>query len=427
MADRRPVWALPPWIEESLREELPDGWSIVTSDEATDGSGDGAAALTPALERELSGAEVYLGYGLPAELVRRAPDLRWAHSGAAGVRGSITPELRASSIVFTNSAGIHAPPVAETVLAMMLHFFRGLDFAVRNHQRRRWSKLPFLRAETPVRELGSATVGIVGHGGIGRSVARLSRSFGARVLAVRRRQGGGTAWTDGGEGGIGATEINRYRATTGKALIDGNEDRLPKSTDAGSRTARGSLTKAGSFDAGDMDHGAVDGGDVLDDGAAVDHGAAVDGGEAVDGGVADVRGPEALPALLRASDAAVIALPDTPATRGLIDDRAFSQMKPGALLVNVSRGRVVDETALVRALRSGRLRGAALDVFQNEPLSADHPLWDFDNVLLTPHVSAVSREYWRREFDLIRHNLKCHLEGAPLERWRNVVDLQHGY
>jgi phosphoglycerate dehydrogenase-like enzyme len=101
-------------------------------------------------------------------------------------------------------------------------------------------------------------------------------------------------------------------------------------------------------------------------------------------------------------------------------------MKPGAVFVNVARGKIADEDALVDALRTGRLRGAGLDVFAREPLAPDHPLWTLDNVLITPHVSPVTDRFWRREADLILHNLEAFLAGKP-EEMRNVVDIEAGY
>ena len=101
-------------------------------------------------------------------------------------------------------------------------------------------------------------------------------------------------------------------------------------------------------------------------------------------------------------------------------------MKAGSILVNVARGSIVDEGALVEALREGRLRGAGLDVFDSEPLSGSSPLWEMPNVLVTPHVSPVTRHFWRREADLILHNLHCFLDNRP-EDMRNVVDRDAGY
>ena len=89
-------------------------------------------------------------------------------------------------VVFTNSAGIHAAPIAETVLAMILYFARGLDFGVQGQQRREWATDPFLEADSPLFELADATVGIIGYGGIGKEVARRVASLGASVLGLKR-------------------------------------------------------------------------------------------------------------------------------------------------------------------------------------------------------------------------------------------------
>ena len=127
----------------------------------------------------------------------------------------------------------------------------------------------------------------------------------------------------------------------------------------------------------------------------------------------------------------VLCAPETAETRGLLDGAALARMNDGAVLVNVGRGKLLDEDALVAELRSGRLRGAALDVFAKEPLREGHPLWGLPNVLVTPHVSAVTRGFWRRETDLILHNLACYLRKddptGPDTRWRNVVDKDAGY
>jgi phosphoglycerate dehydrogenase-like enzyme len=132
----------------------------------------------------------------------------------------------------------------------------------------------------------------------------------------------------------------------------------------------------------------------------------------------------ALPELLARSDYAVLALPLTPETRGLIDARALSALRPDAVLVNVGRGAVVDEAALVDALRAGRLRGAALDVFVQEPLPAGHPFYALDSVLLSPH-SADQVAGWREAAqDVFLEMLARVLSGQPP---LNVVDKRRGY
>jgi phosphoglycerate dehydrogenase-like enzyme len=139
------------------------------------------------------------------------------------------------------------------------------------------------------------------------------------------------------------------------------------------------------------------------------------------------HGREGLERLLDESDVVVLSAPETPETRGLLGALELSRMRSGALLVNVARGRLVDEAALVRALTEGRLRGAGLDVFAEEPLPTGHPLWKLPNLILTPHVSAVTRGFWRRETDLILANLGCFLAGASPSEWENVVDKRAGY
>jgi phosphoglycerate dehydrogenase-like enzyme len=254
-------------------------------------------------------------------------------------------------IVFTNSAGIHAEPVAEAVLAMILHFGRGFDFAAAAQRRREWWKRPYYEADTPLFELPEVTIGILGFGGIGREVARRVAALGSRVLALKRR--------------------------------------TPVAADAALEPVGGGASLASRIE-------------VLGVAAGLDR-------------------------LLAESDVLVITAPETAETRGLIDASALARMRPGALLVNVARGNIVDESALLGALRSGRLRGAALDVFWKEPLPEDHPLWEMPNVLVSPHVSPVTHGFWRREAGLILRNLERYLRRAPLEAWENVVDKRSGY
>ena len=142
--------------------------------------------------------------------------------------------------------------------------------------------------------------------------------------------------------------------------------------------------------------------------------------EAVDH-VDELRPIDELPALAARADAAVCVLPGTDATRGLLDASFFAALKPGAIFVNVGRGTAVDETAMIDALRDGRLRGAALDVFEQEPLPPESPLWELDNVLLSPHDTARVAAEDERQVELFCDNLRRDLAGEPL---RNVVDLE---
>ena len=118
--------------------------------------------------------------------------------------------------------------------------------------------------------------------------------------------------------------------------------------------------------------------------------------------------------VLSRADWVVVALPHTPETRGLFDARAFASIKPGARFINVGRGELVDEPALINALQSGHLAGAGLDVFATEPLPVDNPLWAMDNVIITPHNSGWSTRADQRAEDLFLDNLDRYLRGAPL-------------
>jgi phosphoglycerate dehydrogenase-like enzyme len=134
--------------------------------------------------------------------------------------------------------------------------------------------------------------------------------------------------------------------------------------------------------------------------------------------------PAELPYLLGESDYVVLAVPLTPETRGLIGEKELRAMRPSAVLVNIARGAVLDEDALVRALKEGWIAGAALDVFRQEPLPPESPLWDLPNVLLTPHVSGGTPRYMERAAGLFSQNLRRYLSGEPL---RNVVHPERGY
>jgi phosphoglycerate dehydrogenase-like enzyme len=141
-------------------------------------------------------------------------------------------------------------------------------------------------------------------------------------------------------------------------------------------------------------------------------------------GILSVLSPDALHDELPRADLVVLAAPQTSGTWHLIGDRELSLMKRDAILVNVSRGKLVDEAALVRALDGRRLRGAALDVFEHEPLDPASPLWGRPDVLITPHVSGFHAGYWPDATRLFAENLRRFEAGQPLE---NLVDKHAGY
>lgn len=124
------------------------------------------------------------------------------------------------------------------------------------------------------------------------------------------------------------------------------------------------------------------------------------------------------------ADFIVLAAPETLETTKMMGEREFSLMKPSAYFINVARGALVDEPALIRALQQGLIAGAALDVTAQEPLPPGNPLWKLDNVFITPHVSAVSEHLWERQAELLMDNLERWFNGREL---RNRVDLARGY
>lgn len=135
-------------------------------------------------------------------------------------------------------------------------------------------------------------------------------------------------------------------------------------------------------------------------------------------------GRDGLIDMIRESDYLVAAAPLTPDTRSMISEREIAAMKPNAVLMNVGRGPVIDEPALIRALREGKIRGAALDVFTSEPLPPGHPLFEFDNVLLSPHCADNTPTWNTDSMRFFLRNFERFAKGEPLE---NVVDKHAGY
>ena len=334
LASQRPVWRPTQAFLDALVAAAGRDWKVdvVTAPSSSDGDGSGGSAEAVATA---AGAEVYIGWGIPeAVLEAGRGTLRWVHTAAAGVSASLTPALKASGAILTNSAGVHADPIAEWVVAAVLHFFRGMDLAREAQNARRWAKDAFTGLPAVTRELAGSRVAVYGLGGIGRAAAERFAALGADVRAVRRRP------------------------------------------------ALGGLP-----------------------------------------GVATV-GPGQAGWVLEGAAALVVTAPLTPGTRAAIGAPQLALLADGAVVVNVSRGAIVEEAALRAALDAGKLRGAALDVFDQEPLAPDHWLWAHPRVLVHPHVAAVTPGYWVRQQALVLENWKRYREGKEL---RNVVDTKAGY
>jgi phosphoglycerate dehydrogenase-like enzyme len=261
-----------------------------------------------------------------SDFLRRAPRVRWIQSSSSGVGEWVRRlGLVDAPVVVTNAAGIHATPLAEFALFAMLYFARRWPRMAAEQRAHHWERCA-------IDTLENKTLGIIGLGQVGRTVARLARQFGMRVVGTRR---------SGAESGV-------------------------------------------------------------------DH----------------VYSADEVRVVLGQSDYVVLCVPHTAETAGLIGAGELARMKPGAVLINIARGTIVDEAALIEDLRSGRLAGAALDVFSREPLPADSPLWDMPTVLVTPHSMSTACNENERLTDLFCDNLRRYLTSAPL---RNQVDKVRGY
>ncbi len=329
-------WALKPEGEATIRQAAPPGWRVSFVRAATISDGDGSPTPSAEALAAIAGAEVYFGFGISRPLFLAGTNLRWVHSATAGMGSLLFPELVASDVLLTNSAGVHGPPIAESVLAGVMHFLRGLDVAVDQQRSREWSKSFFVSGDSPLREVGDVRVLVIGAGGIGSEVATRFQALGAVCVGIRRRPELGTP-----------------------------------------------------------------------------------------PGFARVAGPDALEAELRDADVVVVAAPMTPRTDGLLNAARLDLLPRQAIVVNVARGALVDEGALAERLADGRLRGAVLDVFSQEPLAPSSPLWPLRSALLTPHVSAVSPlRFWPRQLSLFVDNWSRYDQGETL---RNLVDKEAGY
>jgi phosphoglycerate dehydrogenase-like enzyme len=331
LASPHAAWSIPPAVVQRIRDALGAPWELVevAAPEPSHGPG------TPEAVAAARGAEVYFGHVVPAGVVEAGRGtLRWVHTVTAGVGPSL-PHLRGTPIVLSNSAAVHADPIADWAIAAIGYFARGLDRMREFQAAGRWAWADFAGFEVPVREFGELRLGVFGLGGIGSAVARRGIALGMSVAGVRARP-----------------------------------------------------ARAGPP------------------------------------GVRWVGGPADLLRLAAESDCLVIAAPHTNETRGAVGRAVLERLPRDAIVVNVSRGTLLDETSLLDLLNASRIRGAALDVFSTEPLPAGHPFWRHPRVLVSPHVSGVTARFWERETGLIVENLRRYLAGSPLA---NTVDPEAGY
>ena len=308
---------LAPETEERLRALAPGYDLLVTRDAET------IAAAMPEIE-------VVSGH-IGLEQVLAMPNLRWYQQWGAGAEWIMEhPEIRERGLVVTNVSGVHAVPISEHLLAMMLALARRIPDAVHAQDRHEWLRGGWSH---PVFELAGKTLLLIGVGAIGHRTARLAASLEMHVIGLRR-----------------------------------DPERQVQ-------------------------------------------------------GIERMVGPDDLDAVLPEADLVVLTVPLTPETRHLIGARQFALMKPTASIYNIGRGGTIDQEALIEALRSGQIAGAGLDVTDPEPLPAESPLWDLDNVLITGHYSGSTPAYDERALAIFEENLGRYARGEPL---RNRLDLTLG-
>lgn len=295
-------------------------------------------------DRKTSAEVIYAISAVPR--LDQAPNLRWVQAHWAGVDQLREHVLWDSDVVITNASGIHAPNIAQYVMAQILAWAHRVPRWLRYQSESTW---PEGRWEKFVPdELRGKTLGVVGYGSIGRELARVAKAFGMTVLATKRdaRQ------------------------------LEDTDFTIPDTGDPAGRLP------------------------------------------------ARIYPGEATRSMIAECNYVVITLPLTKKTNHLFDEEMFRAMRQDAFLVNVGRGPIVDEEALIRALKKGWIAGAGLDVFSTEPLPADSALWKLDNVIISPHVSGFTKQYDERATDLFAENLRRYLGGRPL---LNVVDREQGY
>jgi phosphoglycerate dehydrogenase-like enzyme len=290
-------------------------------------------------------AEVlYTLFALPDPF--NAPNLQWVQTHSAGIDTLIDTPIWHSDIMISNTSGIHAPIMAQYVIAQILSWANRIPRWVKTQQGGEWPSQRWQKFVPD--ELRGKTIGIVGYGSIGREVARLAKAFGLKILVCKRD--------------VMHPQDNGY-------IIPGIGDPT---------------------------------GDLPD----------------------RIYPSQATRSMVSLCDYVVITLPLTPETHYLFDEPLLKALKPSCYLINVGRGNLVDENALVKALKKGWIAGAGLDVFSEEPLPASSPLWHMENVILTPHISGFTPFYDDRATDIFAENLRRYLAGEPLF---NLVNRQSGY
>lgn len=294
-------------------------------------------------------ADILYSWTVPAEVPAEAPRLRWVQLPSAGADHVHGLPIWNSDVLITSSAGIHAVPMAEHAMAMLLALVRQIPTIIRSQDEGNWNH----DLGHHMGEVRGRTMGILGWGKVGGALAHLAEAFGMRTVGTRY-------------------SVSVPQGVQPSAIPYSDPPWLePEDLPA----------------------------DIVYPAAQTDE-------------------------VFAQSDVVVSLLPATDETHHSIGERQFAAMPRGAIFLNLGRGSVVDEDALVRALHSGRLAGAGLDVFETEPLPHSSPLWRMRNVIISPHVGGNSDRTAERAAHLFAVNLSRYLAGQSL---LNVVSRERGY
>lgn len=288
---------------------------------------------TPISTEELAQVEMLLGWHPEIGqqiLALENHSLKWIQANSAGVDYLDLAQLAEQGILLSNMSGIHAIPIAESVIGMLLTRYRGIQASILGQAKREWVSYETISYD----ELNGKKMLIIGPGKIGQRLALISQGLGVEVSGVSRS----------------GRQLEHFKT-------------IYKQADAAQHFAE--------------------------------------------------------------YDIIVNILPLTKETHHYYNDSFFQQIKPGASFINVGRGPSVDTDALIRALETKQLSFAGLDVFEEEPLAADSPLWAMENVLITPHISGLVRHFQQKVTEIYRENLTSYLTNQTLTR--NPVDLTAGY
>ncbi|MDV2581884.1 D-2-hydroxyacid dehydrogenase [Alkalibacillus haloalkaliphilus] len=281
-------------------------------------------------EKDLNQAEVLITYGedLEDHHIEAAHHLKWIMVISAGLDEMPFSKIEEKGVLVTNVRGIHAIPMAEYVIAMILQVSRQTKTLIENEKQHNWDR------KVKMEEITGKTMLIAGTGAIGQEVARLAKAFRIETIGVSQ---------------------------SGK--LKEHFDRCYKNDELNS--------------------------------------------------------------LLGEADFVIGVLPATDETEYFFSKEQFHQMKESAIFLNMGRGKTVDEVAITKALKEKQFQHAVLDVFEEEPLDEESPLWDLNNCTITPHLSGISRHYQPRAFEIFEENLEVYIKEGKLVK--NIIDPKRGY